>query len=179
MFQTPDQMLQLQKNALDAMKAISTASMAGFEKLAALNIAASKATFEDATARASSLVGTTDPKALAELAANAAQPAAEKAGAYAKHVYDIAQQTSADIAAVFEKQLADSNKTLNATIDAFAKNAPAGSEGVTTFVKSAVSAANSAWEQVNKASKQVAEYAEANLASVSTTATKVKPRKAA
>ncbi len=167
MFQTPDQLLQLQKAALDSMKALSVASFDGFEKLAALNLQAAKASFAEATATAETAIAAKDPKALVEIAQSNVQPAADKATAYAKHVYEIAQQTNADIAAIFEKQLASSNKQLHAVIDAYAKNAPAGTEGVTTFVKSAVAAANTAFDQVTKASKQVADYAEANLASVS------------
>jgi phasin family protein len=176
MFQTPDQLLQMQKAALESFKAVAAASFQGFEKLATLNMQASKATFGDITEKADAVIKANDPKVLAEIASTSAQPAAEKAGAYAKHVYDIAQQTNTEIAAIFEKQIAASNKQLHSAIDAFAKTAPAGSEGVTTFVKSAVSAANTAWDQVNKASKQVADYAETNLATVTKTA---KARKAA
>jgi phasin family protein len=179
MFQTPEQMLQMQKSALDTFKAVSAITFGGFEKFAALNMQASKATLGEITSTVETAMTAKDPKALAEFATAAAQPAADKATAYAKHVYDIAQQTNTEIAAIVEKQLASSNKQLHAAIDAFAKNAPAGSEGVTTFVKSAVSAANSAWDQVNKAGKQVTDYAEANLANVTSTAKAAKARKAA
>jgi phasin family protein len=178
MFQSPDQLLQLQKSALESFKAMTAITMDGFEKFAALNVQASKATFGEITSTVETAISAKDPKALAEIATASAQPAAEKAAAYAKHVYDIAQQTNTEIAGIFEKHLASSNKQLHAAIDAFSKNAPAGSEGVTTFAKSAVAAANSAWDQVNKASKQVADYAEANLATV-TAAKAPKARKAA
>ena len=59
---------------------------------------------------------------------------------------------------------ADSNKQLYSAIDAMAKNAPAGSEGVVNMVKQAVSSANTAFDQVSKATKQVVELAEANMA---------------
>jgi hypothetical protein len=39
-----------------------------------------------------------------------------------------------------------------------------------TFMKSAVSAANTAYDQVNKATKQVVEMAEANMVAASKTA---------
>jgi phasin family protein len=178
MFQSPDQLLQLQKSALESLKAMTTISMEGFEKFAALNLQASKATIGEFTNTVETAITAKDPKALAEIATASAQPAADKATAYAKHVYDIAQQTNSEIAGIFEKHLASSNKQLHAAIDTFSKNAPAGSEGVTTFAKSAVAAANSAWDQMNKASKQVADYAEANLASVSA-AKAPKARKAA
>jgi phasin family protein len=179
MFQTPEQMLQLQKSAIESFKAMTTASFQGFEKLAALNLQATKATFGDIAEKAEAVVKANDPKVLVEIATTSAQPAAEKATAYAKHVYDIAQQTNSEISALIEKQVAASNKQIHAAIDAFSKSAPAGTEGVTTFVKSAVSAANTAWDQVNKAGKQVADYAETNLSTVTSAAKANKARKAA
>ncbi len=50
------------------------------------------------------------------------------------------------------------------------KNAPAGTEGMVTLVKQAVSAANNAYEQVNKATKQAVEVAEANIAAAAKSA---------
>jgi phasin family protein len=178
MFQTPEQMLQLQKSALESFKAISAIGMGSFEKFAALNLQAVKATATEVTSTLETAISAKDPKALAELAQASAQPAADKVTAYAKHLFDIAQTSNTEIAAIFEKQMASSSKQVNAAIDAMAKNAPAGSEGVTTFVKSAVSAANTAWDQVSKASKQVTDYAEANLATV-TSLKGTKARKAA
>jgi len=91
-------------------------------------------------------------------------------------VYDIANETGTEIAKLFEKQFAEGSKQLNSAIDAMAQSAPAGSEGVVTFFKSAVSAANQAFDQVNKATKQAVEMAEANIAAATKAAPK--PRKA-
>ena len=49
------------------------------------------------------------------------------------------------------------------TIDEISKGAPAGTEGIATFYKSAVSAANSALDQVSQANKQVLDLTEANV----------------
>jgi hypothetical protein len=107
------------------------------------------------------------------------QPAADKASAYAKHCYDIASETSAELARLVEKQMADGNKQLFAAIDSMARNAPAGSEGVMTLVKSAVSAANTAFDQVSRATKQVVEMAEANVVAASKSVSARTAKKAA
>ena len=101
---------------------------------------------------------------------SSAQPAADKVGVYAKHLYDITSGTGTEIARIVEKQFAESNKQLTASIDAMAKNAPAGTEGMVTLVKQAMSAANNAYEQVNKATKQAVEVAEANMAAAAKSA---------
>ena len=57
-------------------------------------------------------------------------------------------------------------------VDTAVKNAPAGSENAVALVKSAVAAANNAYESVHKASKQAVEVAEANFQAMSSTAVK-------
>ena len=52
------------------------------------------------------------------------------------------------------------------------KNAPAGTESAVALVKSAITAANNAYESVHKAAKQAADMAEANFAAVTDTAVK-------
>ncbi|HYF57500.1 MAG TPA: phasin family protein [Burkholderiaceae bacterium] len=170
MFTTPDQMVAMHKAALESFQAIAAKSLEGMEKLAELNMAATKSTMEESAVQLRALFEIKDPKQFADLAVGSAQPATDKLTAYAKHVYDITNETGTEVAKLVEKQFADSNRQLHAAIDALAKNAPAGSEGIVTFVKSAVSAANTAYDQVNKATKQVVEMAEANIVAATKTA---------
>ena len=57
-------------------------------------------------------------------------------------------------------------------VDGALKNAPAGSEQAVALVKSAMTAANNAYESVHKAAKQAADIAEANFTAVTNTAVK-------
>jgi hypothetical protein len=52
------------------------------------------------------------------------------------------------------------------------KNAPAGTESTVSMVKTAMTAANNAFESVQKAAKQAADMAEANINAMTTTAVK-------
>ncbi len=52
-------------------------------------------------------------------------------------------------------------------VDNAVKNAPAGTENAVVLVKSAVAAANNAFESVQKAAKQAADVAEANFQAIS------------
>jgi hypothetical protein len=56
--------------------------------------------------------------------------------------------------------------TLPPTTIAAAKNGPAGTELAVSAIKSALAAANSAYDNISKATKQATEMAEANLATV-------------
>ena len=63
-------------------------------------------------------------------------------------------------------------KKFLAGVDNVIKNAPAGTESAVSLVKSAIAAANNAYESVQKAAKQAADIADANFQAVSNTAVK-------
>ncbi|HRA77620.1 MAG TPA: phasin family protein [Burkholderiaceae bacterium] len=179
MVNTPEQFMQIQKAALEVFQSATITSIEGLEKLAALNVQAAKASIDESTDALKSMTDVKDAKQLAEMATTSVQPATDKVTAYYKHVYEIANETGSELAKLFEKQFAEGNRQLYAAIDAMAKNAPAGSEGMVTLVKQAVSAANTAFDQVSKATKQAVEVAEANMAAAAKTTTAARARKAA
>jgi len=113
-----------------------------------------------------------DAQELLTLQAGLLQPAAEKAAAYSRHLYDIAAATNAEVSKVAEQQAADAQQKFMSVVDSAVKNAPAGTENAVALVKSAVAAANNAFESVHKAAKQAADVAEANFQAVTQTAVK-------
>jgi secreted Zn-dependent insulinase-like peptidase len=63
-----------------------------------------------------------------------------------------------------KSQFGEFQKTVAGLLDKAAKSAPAGSDVAVAAVKSAIAAATSAFDNMNKAAKQVAEITEANVA---------------
>ena len=63
-------------------------------------------------------------------------------------------------------------RKLQALVDNVSKNAPAGSESAVALVKSALSAANNAYDSVQKATKQAVELAESNFHAAANAASK-------
>src|SRR5207237_5293290 len=92
--------------------------------------------------------------------------------AYSRHLYDIAAATNAEVSKVAEETTSDAQKKFMSVVDTAIKNAPAGTENAVALVKSAVAAANNAYESVHKAAKQAADVAEANFQAVTSTAVK-------
>lgn len=171
MFQTPEQLIQIQKASFEAGRDATLKSLEGIEKLAELNLQAARNSLEEASGQFRALLDVKDAQALADLASNVMQPAAEKLVAYSKNVYDITNETGTSIASLCEKQFAETSKLFQAAIDQIAKNAPAGSEGMVTFVRQALNAANSAADQVTKATRQAVEMAESNFSAAAEKAT--------
>ena len=122
------------------------------------------------TARA--MMSVKDAQELVALQAGLLQPAAEKASAYSRHLYDIAASTSAEVTRVAEETAADTQRKFMAVVDTAVKNAPAGTENAVALVKSAVAAASNAFESVQKAAKQATDVAEANFTAMQNSAVK-------
>ncbi len=167
---TVEQIMSAQKANVETLFGLTHKAFAGVEKLMELNITASKAALAEASDNAKATMSVKDAQELLALQAGLFQPLAEKTASYSRHLYDIASSTGAEFTSAFEAQTAEGQKKFMSLIDTAAKNAPAGSETMVAVMKSSVSAATNAFEQVQKAVKQATEMAEQNLNAVSATA---------
>lgn len=171
-FLTPEQLAAAHKANLETLFGLTSKAFEGVEKLVELNLQVVKATLEEGASNAQKALTAKDAQELLSLQANLVQPAAEKILAYGRHLYEIASSTQAEFGKVAEGQLADNSQKLQTLVDNFAKNAPAGTEPAVAAVKSAITAANSAYDSVHKATKQAVELAESNFAAATNVATK-------
>ena len=169
---TADQFVAAQKANLDTLFGLTTKAFEGVEKLVELNLQVAKTTLSEVADSTHAALSVKDAQELMALQASLLQPAAEKAAAYSRHLYDIVAGTSAEVTKAAEAQLAEGQKKVLALVDSAVKNAPAGSENAVALVKSAVAAANNAFESVQKATKQATEVAEANFQAMTTQAVK-------
>ena len=169
---TAEQIVAAQKANLQTLFGLSAKAFEGVEKLVELNLQVAKTALGEAAETTKAALSVKDAQELVALQASLLQPAAEKAAAYTRHVYDIAAATNAEVTKVAEEQVADAQRKFMSAVDTAVKNAPAGSENAVTLVKSALAAANNAYESVHKAAKQAADVAEANFQAMTTTAVK-------
>ncbi|UUZ66204.1 phasin family protein (plasmid) [Polaromonas sp. P1-6] len=182
---TAEQMLAAQKANIETLFGLTNKAFEGVEKLVELNVTASKAALSEAGSHTQALLSVKDAQELLALQAGLIQPLAEKTAAYSRHLYDIASGTGAEFGKAFEAEVAEvqnrfaefgkvfaadaaeAQKTFVALVGNAAKNA-AGTETAVAVMKSAVTAANNAFESVQKAVKQAGEVAEANFNTVAT-----------
>jgi len=167
---TADQFVAAQKASVETLFGLTSKAFEGVEKLVELNLQVAKATLTEAAETTTAALSVKDAQELLALQAGLLQPAAEKAAAYSRHLYDIMAGTSAEFTKAAEGNMADAQKKVLTLVDSAVKNAPAGTESAVALVKSAVAAANNAYESAHKAAKQAAEVAEANFAAVTATA---------
>ena len=164
MFNTPEQFAAANKASVDAMLTLANTALASAERIAALNLNTARSMLEDGVANAKAMLGAKDAQEFFSVQASIAQPSLEKAVAYSRSVYEISAQSKEEISKLIEAQFADFQKQVLALLDKATKNAPAGSDVAVSAVKSAIAAATSAFDSMNKAAKQVADIAETNVA---------------
>jgi phasin family protein len=166
MYQTPVQLVALNKANLEiAMKFVGVA-LQGAEQILDLQLKAAKNAFADSIENAKAIAAVKDVQQLTALKDTLAQPTIEKATAYAKSVYDVTTATQAEIGKLVEEQVSEFNKQVVTALDKMVKTAPAGSEvGIAAF-KSGIAAVNSAYDNLSKVAKQFTEATQSNINAV-------------
>jgi phasin family protein len=167
---TADQFVAAQKASVETLFGLTTKAFESVERLVELNLQVARTTLTEAAETATASLSVKDAQELMALQAGLLQPAAEKAAAYSRHLYDILASSGAEFSKTAEATMADSQKKVLALVDNAVKNAPAGTESAVALVKSAVAAANNAYESAHKAAKQATEVAEANFTAMTNTA---------
>jgi phasin family protein len=167
MFSIPEQFSNATKANLEGQFALFSSltnkAFEGVEKVVDLNLTAAKASLEESSAAAKQLLAAKDPQEFFTLSAAQAQPTAEKALAYGRHLASIASGTTAEFSKAAEVQIAETNRKVISLVDEVSKNAPAGTENAVALFKSALNNANAGYEQFTKSAKAAAETLEANV----------------
>ena len=166
MYQAPEQLVALNKANLEVAAKFAGVALQGAERIMDIQVQAAKAAFADGVENVKTLAAVKDVQQLAAIKDELAQPAIEKATAYARSVYDVAAATQAEMGKLVEEQIAEFNKQVVTTLDRIAKTAPAGSEVGIAALKSGIAAVNSAYDNMSKVSKQFAEAAQTNFEAV-------------
>jgi phasin family protein len=169
---TTEKFASANKANVETLLTIANTAFASAERLAALNLNTARAFMEDSVANAKALLAVKDIKELVAIQTTLAQPSAEKIVAYSRSVYEIATETHGELSKVVEAQVADLNENVTTALDQAFKNAPAGSDVAISSVKSAIAAANSAYDSMTNAAKQAGEIAEANVTAATNAAIK-------
>jgi len=178
MYLTPEQVIASNKAGVEALLGLANTQFAAFERISALTFKATKSAFEDSMAHTKALLAAKDVQDVVNLNAAVAQPAIEKAISYSRNLYDVASQSQGEVTKLVETQAGEFNKSFVTLLDKLAKNAPAGSDVAVAAVKSALAAANTAYDSVSKAARQATEIAEANFAAATAVAKETRKKAA-
>lgn len=166
MYSIPDQLSALNKSNVDAMVAFFGITSTGAERLLDFQIKAAKAAIGDAVHSVRTVSSIKDPQQWAQIGTTLVQPSAEKLNAYARHLFAMTTETQTEITRYVDEHVSEFNKQFASMLDQAAKNGPAGSDVAVAAAKSAVAAANQAYDMFAKAGRQVAEMTESTVQAV-------------
>ena len=165
-----NQFADANKASMNTLFGLSGQAMQGLEQLVKLNMQVVKTVLAELQEGSQAAMSAKTPEVFIKLQTSALQAIPEKAASYGRQVQQIITDATATQRAAVEAQVAAAQGKFLEVVDGAAKNAP-GSEHALALAKSAVAAANNAYEGVNKASKQVTEAIAANVAKVTEAAT--------
>jgi len=171
-----EQMTAANKETVATTLALAGIAATTAEKVMDLNLSMFKTAIAGITENGKAIADAKDAQSLSAIQAQWAQPSLETITAYMKDSYDILTESQAEVTKIVDSRIAEVNKTIVSTLDQAEKNAPAGSDVAVSAMKSAVAAANQAYDAFAKAGKQVQEV---TGASVATKATPVASKKKA
>jgi phasin family protein len=158
-----DQFTAANEAAINQFAHFAQMSLANFEKFAELGLAAARANVEQATAHAQALAGAKDVHEVIALNSAAIEPVVKRAYAYSRTAYETAAATNGEVKRVFEKQTAEYNRAAIAGLEEAFKYAPSGSESVVDNMKTAIAAAQSAYNNFASINKQIIDTVEKSV----------------
>jgi len=184
MYTATEQFADLNKvNVAQATK-LAALALENAEKLVKLNLNAAKIMLANGVEGASAAASVKDVQDLMALRAKYAESGVQTATAYTKSLYEISSEAQAQFTALAEEAWSTYTKDVAAWVEKASKSAPAGSESAVNAFKSTFAASTAAFDQFQKATKQVVSLADASVRAASENAAQatkaaVKARKAA
>ncbi|MEO5693129.1 MAG: phasin family protein [Usitatibacter sp.] len=176
-----DQFAAANEAAIEQFTYFAKLSLSNVEKFAGLGLEAARESVMLATKHAQALAGARDVNEVVALNQAALEPSLKRAYAYSRTAFDTAAETSNEVKRVLEKQNAEVQKAAVAALEEAFKYAPAGSETVVANVKSAMAAAQSAYDNLAAIQKQiydtVGKTVEQSVATAQAASKKAAPRR--
>jgi phasin family protein len=167
MFSIPEQFSAAAKTNLESQIALLTAltgkAFESVEKVIELNMTVAKAALEESTSNVRQLLAAKDAQEFIALSTSQTQPNAEKAASYGREVMTIVSGLQAEVTKAAENQMGEHSRKFASLVEEVSKSAPAGSENVVAFMKTAIANANAGYEQMTKSTKQAVEAMGTNI----------------
>ena len=167
-----DQFAAANEAAIEQFAYFAKLSLGNIEKFTELGLGAARESVTQATRHAQSLAGARDVNEALAINSAAVEPALKRAYAYSRTAYETAAASSDEVKKVLEQNSAQLNKAAIAALEEALKYAPAGSESVVGNLKTAIAAAQSAYNNMTSINKQIYDTVEQNVASAQAVATR-------
>lgn len=169
--QNVEQLAAAQKASAEVMTTLMRTAFEGMQKMAELNMAATRDFFNTTVANANTLMSVKDVNDIAKVNQNLAKPNFDKLLGYSRNVYELMAEMQKEITSVMESQYSQFAKNATTAIDK-TKSAPVGGDVFAAAMKSMLDATNSAYNNMTSMAKQMSDIAEANMQAASSATAK-------
>ena len=179
MYNAQEQFAEInQANVSNAIK-LASLSIDNAEKLVSLNINAAKLAIAQAVEGAQAAASVKDVQELLVLRAKLAEVGVQSATGYSRSLYELSSEAQAGFSALAEESWATYTKGVASWVEKASKAAPAGSDVAVNALKSTFAASTAAFDQFQKATKQVVDLADASVRAATKAGANVKTKRAA
>lgn len=166
-----EQLTAAQKANAEVITTLMRTSFEGMQRLAELNMAATREFFNNSVSGANTLLSAKDASEVAALNQQLAKPGIDKVMEYSRGVYDLVASMQKDITSVMEAQYSQFQREATQAIDK-TKAAPVGGDVFAAAMKTMLDQTNKAFEGMNAIARQMADIADANMKAANTAAGK-------
>jgi phasin family protein len=181
MYNATEQFAELNKANVAQATKLAALAIENTEKLMRLNLSAAKTALAQGVEGAQAAAAIKDVQDLVTLRTKYAESGVQAALGYSKSLYEVAAEAQVQYSAFAEEAWGAYTKGLASWVEKASKAAPAGSDAGFNALKSTVAATTAAFDQFQKATKQVVSFADASVRAAAANASKPasKGRKAA
>jgi phasin family protein len=173
MYNTSEQFAELnQAHVSNAIK-LASLSIENAEKLVSLNINAAKLAIAQAIEGAQAAASVKDVQELMALRAKLAEVGVQSATGYSRTLYELSSEAQATFSALAEESWKAYTKGVATWVERASQSAPAGSDVAVNALKSTFAASTAAFDQFQKATRQVVDLADASVRAATDSAAKV------
>jgi len=181
MYNPSEQIAELSKaNVASAIK-LASLSIEQAEKLVTLNLNAAKLAFAQGVEGAQAAASVKDVQELFALRSKMAEFGVQSALGYSRGLYELSSEAQSELSALAEEAWSSYTKGVATWVEKASASAPAGSDVAFNAFRSTIAASTAAFDQLQRATKQVVNLADASVraAAATTTNRTSKGRKAA
>ena len=176
MYNATEQFAEFNKAGVAQATKLAALAIENAEKLARLNLDAAKVMIAQSVEGVTATSSVKDVQDLMALRAKYAESGVQTAMVYSKSLYEMASEAQAQYSAFAEEAWSAYSKGFASWVDKASKAAPAGSETGFNALRSTVAATTAAFDQFQKASKQVVNLADASMRAAAANASKAAPK---
>jgi phasin family protein len=172
MYNPTEQIAEMNKTNVAQATKFAAVALENAEKLVKFQLGTAKTVFAQSVENANAVASIKDVQDLISLRTKLAESQMQYAMGYSRHLYELATEAQAEYSALAEESFGFYSKGMAAWVDKASKSAPAGSDVAMNALKSTIAATTAAFDQFQKATKQVTSMADANMRAAAATATK-------